>query len=76
MSSKDKEVITAGICKLVTDATYAKIDAQKQLFDLEIKSVREDFKNLKNGIRNQIVTTVTLATLFLMALELGLRLIH
>ena len=69
----EKEVVTAGVCRLVTDATYAKIDAQKQIFDLELKSVRDDMKNLKNGIRNQIIEVVTVATVFIMALQLFLH---
>jgi len=74
--SNDKEVVTAGVCKLVTDATYAKIDAQKQIVDLEIKGIKEEIRNLRNGIKNQIILTMTVATVFIMGLELIIAVLH
>jgi hypothetical protein len=60
-----KEYVTAGVCKIVTEALKDKIDAQKALIDTEIKGIKE-------YIRTTVQTSVTVAGIALTALELVL----
>ena len=62
MTLKDKEVITAGVCKIITDATNAKIDAQAVLFDAKLQ-----------GLRNTIYVTVSVSIAWVSVLELILK---
>jgi hypothetical protein len=44
MSEHSKDFVTTGTCKIVTDATNAKIDAQAVLFDAKLQSIKDTVK--------------------------------
>jgi hypothetical protein len=62
MSDHGKDYVTAGTCKIVTDAINEKIAAQKLLVDAEIKT-----------IKSAIYASVTTMGILLSVLELILR---
>lgn len=76
MSKQSKEVVTVGMCKLITDATNAKIDAQSVLYNTKLDEVKVMIRNGQTTTRMMNAITLTSIGLLLAALEIILRNLH
>jgi hypothetical protein len=65
LSRTEKDAVTTSTCKLITDATYAKIDATEQLLRAQIQ-----------GIKNTIYVSSLLLGVFLTSLEILINFLH